>query len=58
MLIQTAHFWGRCTIWLDPRILAWDFKEYFRKGSRPLLAIQGFDDEFGTMRQIDQSRSF
>jgi pimeloyl-ACP methyl ester carboxylesterase len=47
-------FWGWCDIWLDPRFLAWNIEEYVRNVSCPVLAIQGFDDEFGTMRQIDR----
>jgi pimeloyl-ACP methyl ester carboxylesterase len=47
-------FWGWCNIWLDPRFLAWNIEEHVRKIQCPVLVIQGFDDEYGTMEQVDR----
>ena len=46
-------FWGWNDIWLDPAFRAWNIEEYLPKITCPVLAIQGEQDEYGTMAQID-----
>jgi pimeloyl-ACP methyl ester carboxylesterase len=40
-------------IWLHPDFRAWNIEEYLPRIDCPVLAIQGFDDEYGTMAQVD-----
>jgi pimeloyl-ACP methyl ester carboxylesterase len=47
-------FWGWCNVWLDSRFLHWNIEEHVRMVTCPILAIQGFDDEYGTMEQVDR----
>lgn len=47
-------FWGWCNIWLDPGFRAWNIEAEVSKVICPLLVIQGFDDQYGTMEQIDR----
>ncbi len=46
-------FRGWNDVWLHPDFRAWNIEEYLPRIDCPLLAIQGFDDEYGTMAQID-----
>ena len=48
-----ATFYGWNDIWLDPRFRSWNIEEYVRKITAPILAIQGRDDEYGTLEQLD-----
>jgi pimeloyl-ACP methyl ester carboxylesterase len=42
-------------VWLDPQFKGWDIREDYLPGVRcPVLAIQGRDDEYGTMAQLDE----
>jgi pimeloyl-ACP methyl ester carboxylesterase len=43
--------WNDC--WLSPPFRDWNIEEYLPKITCPILAIQGEDDEYATMRQID-----
>jgi pimeloyl-ACP methyl ester carboxylesterase len=47
-----SAFWGWSDIWLKPEFRGWNIEEYLPKIQCPVLAIQGFDDEYGTMEQI------
>jgi len=48
-------FYGWADVWLDPDFAGWDIREdYLPRVSAPVLAIQGHDDEYGTMAQLDQ----
>ncbi|NMG75767.1 alpha/beta fold hydrolase [Aromatoleum diolicum] len=49
-----AAFWGWNDIWLHPDFRAWNIEEYVPNIACPVLAIQGEDDEYGTMDQIDR----
>jgi len=49
-----AAFWGWNDIWLHPDFRAWNIEEYLPGIACPVLAIQGEDDEYGTMDQIDR----
>ena len=47
-------FYGWADVWLDPGFTTWDIREdYLPKVECPVLAIQGEDDEYGTMAQLD-----
>jgi pimeloyl-ACP methyl ester carboxylesterase len=45
-------FRGWNQIWLDPEFRAWNIEEYLPRVACPVLAIQGADDEYGTMEQM------
>lgn len=47
-------FWGWNRIWLDPAFRRWDITRYLPRLRCPVLAIQGEDDEYGTMAQIER----
>ena len=47
-----SAFWGWNRIWLAPEFRAWNIEEYLPPISSPVLAIQGEDDEYGTMEQM------
>lgn len=49
-----AAFRGWNDIWLDPAFRAWNIGEYLPGIRCPILAIQGEDDEYGTMEQIER----
>ncbi len=49
-----STFWGWNDIWLDPAFRAWNIEDQLPRIRAPLLAVQGEDDEFGTMAQIDE----
>jgi pimeloyl-ACP methyl ester carboxylesterase len=42
--------WNR--IWLDPAFRDWNIEAYLPAIACPVLAIQGADDEYGTMEQL------
>ena len=46
-------FRGWNDIWLHPDFRAWNIEDCLPKISCPVLAIQGFDDEYGTMAQLE-----
>ncbi len=50
-------FWGWNRIWLDPAFRRWDIQEYLPRVRCPVLAIQGEDDEYGTMEQVERIRA-
>jgi pimeloyl-ACP methyl ester carboxylesterase len=47
-------FWGWNKIWLDPAFRGWNIEEYLPSITCSVLAIQGEEDEYGTMEQIDR----
>ena len=40
-------------IWLHPDFRCWNIEEYLPRVDCPVLVIQGFDDEYGTMAQLE-----
>lgn len=46
-------FWGWNNIWLHPEFRRWNIEEYVPKISCPMLVIQGLDDQYGTMAQVE-----
>lgn len=49
-----AVFRGWNDIWLHPEFRAWNIEEYLPRIQVPVMAIQGEDDEYGTMDQIER----
>jgi pimeloyl-ACP methyl ester carboxylesterase len=48
-------FYGWADVWLDPQFKGWDIRDdYLPQIDCPVLAIQGYDDEYGTMAQLDE----
>jgi pimeloyl-ACP methyl ester carboxylesterase len=48
-------FYGWADVWLDPEFEAWDIRRDYLPSTRcAVLAIQGRDDEYGTMAQLDE----
>lgn len=47
-----SAFWGWNRIWLNPDFRAWNIEEYLSRITCPVLAIQGEDDEYGSMEQL------
>ena len=47
-----SAFWGWNNIWLHPLFKAWSIEAEIRSITCPLLAVQGLDDEYGTLEQI------
>jgi pimeloyl-ACP methyl ester carboxylesterase len=46
-------FWGWNDIWLHPSFQSWNIEQYVRSIAAPMLVIQGLDDEYGTLAQVD-----
>ena len=46
-------FWGWATVWLQPQFPAWDIRSLISSIKCPVLLIQGLDDQYGSMAQID-----
>jgi pimeloyl-ACP methyl ester carboxylesterase len=47
-----SAFWGWNDIWLHPPFKAWSIEREIETIRCPLLAVQGVDDEYGTLEQI------
>jgi pimeloyl-ACP methyl ester carboxylesterase len=47
-------FYGWNDIWLSAEFRSWNIESYLSGLQCPVLAIQGVDDEYGTMEQIDR----
>jgi pimeloyl-ACP methyl ester carboxylesterase len=47
-----SAFWGWNDIWLKPEFRHWNIEEYLPRIACPVLAIQGTDDEYGTLEQV------
>ena len=45
-------FYGWNDIWLDPKFRAWNIEEYLGAITCPMLVIQGENDEYGTLAQV------
>lgn len=52
--VKTFRGWN--DIWLHPDFRAWNIEEYLPAIHCPLLAIQGVDDEYGTLAQVEAIR--
>jgi pimeloyl-ACP methyl ester carboxylesterase len=47
-----SAFWGWNDIWLHPPFREWSIEAEIASIACPLLAVQGLDDEYGTLEQI------
>ena len=47
-----SAFWGWNRIWLAPAFRDWSIEAELAAIRCPLLAVQGLDDEYGTLEQI------
>jgi pimeloyl-ACP methyl ester carboxylesterase len=47
-----SAFWGWNRIWLHPPFKEWSIEAELAAIRSPLLAVQGLDDEYGTLEQI------
>jgi pimeloyl-ACP methyl ester carboxylesterase len=45
------HGWNGA--WLDPEFRSWDISEYLAYIRVPVAILQGADDQYGTMRQVE-----
>lgn len=50
-------FYGWNDVWLDPAFRTWNICAYAARLSAPVLAVQGAEDEYGTIAQIDVLRA-
>ncbi len=46
-------FWGWNRIWLDPRFRTWNIERSLVGIDCPVFAVQGEDDEYGSVRQLE-----
>ncbi|RTE93373.1 alpha/beta hydrolase [Bradyrhizobium sp. LVM 105] len=46
-------FYGWNGAWLDPKFRDWDISEYLAYIRVPVLIVQGGDDQYGTLRQVE-----
>jgi pimeloyl-ACP methyl ester carboxylesterase len=47
-----SAFWGWNDVWLDPEFRSWNIEDRLATIRCPVLAVQGEDDEYGTLAQI------
>jgi pimeloyl-ACP methyl ester carboxylesterase len=40
-------------VWLRPEFRQWNIEEYLPTIESPVLVVQGEEDEYGTLRQVD-----
>lgn len=48
-----SAFYGWNDVWLNPAFRQWSIVDELASIRQPLLAVQGYDDDYGTMAQID-----
>lgn len=46
-------FWGWNRAWLDPDFSAWNIEDRLPSVAVPVLVVQGTDDPYGTLRQVE-----
>jgi len=49
---KTFYLWADA--WLEPEFLHWNIEEYLPGIACPVLAVQGVDDAYGTMAQLER----
>jgi pimeloyl-ACP methyl ester carboxylesterase len=49
-------FWGWNDVWLHPDFRDWNIEEYVPRIEVPMLVIQGANDQYGTLAQVDSIR--
>ncbi|TMG92089.1 MAG: alpha/beta hydrolase [Betaproteobacteria bacterium] len=50
-----SAFWGWNDIWLNPDFASWSIEALLPEITCPVLTIQGLEDEYGTIEQIETS---
>jgi pimeloyl-ACP methyl ester carboxylesterase len=48
-----SMFRGWSDVWLSQEFRAWNIEEYLPAIERPVLVVQGEDDQYGTVKQVD-----
>jgi pimeloyl-ACP methyl ester carboxylesterase len=48
-----STFWGWNGVWLSPAFRSWNIESSLRTIAAPVLTMQGADDEYGTLAQLD-----
>jgi pimeloyl-ACP methyl ester carboxylesterase len=48
-----ATFWGWNGVWLSPAFRSWNIEAFLPDIDAPVLAMQGTDDQYGTLAQLD-----
>jgi pimeloyl-ACP methyl ester carboxylesterase len=48
-----AAFWGWNAAWLDPGFRAWNLEAYLPRIQVPVLVVQGEQDPYGTLAQVE-----
>jgi pimeloyl-ACP methyl ester carboxylesterase len=46
-------FWGWNDVWLDPAFRSWNIEGYAERVRAPVLVLQGENDEYGTLAQVE-----
>lgn len=46
-------FRGWNDVWLNPRFMYWNIEKYLKKIKVPVMAVQGRQDQYGSLKQID-----
>jgi pimeloyl-ACP methyl ester carboxylesterase len=49
-----AAFHGWCDVWLDPAFRAWSLEDDAALVTAPALLVQGADDPYGSLQQLDR----
>jgi pimeloyl-ACP methyl ester carboxylesterase len=52
-----SAFYGWNDVWLDPRFRAWSIEALLPRVACPILALQGANDEYGTLAQVEGIRA-
>lgn len=53
----SGAFWGWNRAWLDPDFRAWNLEELLPAISAPTMIVQGTEDEYGTIAQVEAIRA-
>jgi len=53
----SGAFWGWNRAWLDPEFRAWNLEALLPAIKVPTLIVQGSDDEYGTLAQVEAIRA-
>ncbi len=48
-----SAFWGWHDAWMDPAFTTWTMEAMLSSIRCPILAVQGYDDEYGSMAQLE-----
>jgi len=51
--LQPETFDAWCDVWLRPEFAQWNIEEALPRITEPVLVIQGTDDEYGTLKQVE-----